>query len=105
LSIGLIGAGRWGENLIRNFFQLGVLAKVCDRNPQTLAKINHKFPTLKLTDSFFEIIEDSAIQGVIVSTPSMTHHELAKKALLAGKHVLHQWFHFRLWKSHLHQLK
>ncbi len=87
MAIGLVGAGRWGENLIRNFFQLGVLSVVCDINPESLKKVSFKFPTVKLTTSFEEILNNPQISGVVIATPSITHHELAKKVLLAGKHV------------------
>ncbi|MDX1921060.1 MAG: Gfo/Idh/MocA family oxidoreductase [Candidatus Caenarcaniphilales bacterium] len=85
--IGLIGAGRWGENLVRNFFQLGVLSAVCDKNPEVLQKIAAKFPTIKLVDSFNQLLEDPSIMAIVVATPSVTHYDLAKQALIAGKHV------------------
>jgi UDP-2-acetamido-3-amino-2,3-dideoxy-glucuronate N-acetyltransferase len=87
LSIGLVGAGRWGENLVRNFLQLGVLSIVCDHNPETLKKIAFKFPTVALTSSYQKLLDDPLISGIVISTPSITHHGLAKQALLAGKHV------------------
>lgn len=87
MSIGLVGAGRWGENLVRNFLQLGVLSIVCDHNPETLKKIAFKFPAVHLTNSYQKILQDPTIKGVVIATPSTTHHELAKQALLAGKHV------------------
>lgn len=39
-------------------------------------------------DSVDELLEDPQIELVIVNTPNNTHYEYAKKALLAGKHVL-----------------
>jgi UDP-2-acetamido-3-amino-2,3-dideoxy-glucuronate N-acetyltransferase len=87
LKIGLVGAGRWGENLIRNFQQLGVLSKICDRNPETIKRISFKFPTVNYTTDYEELLNDASIVGIIISTPSITHHELAKKALLHGKHI------------------
>ena len=85
--IGLIGAGRWGENLIRNFLQLGALSAICDINPEALRKSACKFPKIKRTASFDEILEDKNIKAIVISTPSITHHELAKRALIAKKHV------------------
>ncbi|MDJ0626274.1 MAG: Gfo/Idh/MocA family oxidoreductase [Candidatus Caenarcaniphilales bacterium] len=85
--IGLAGAGRWGENLIRNLIQVGVLHTVCDTSQISLDKIASKFPTVKLTSSFDSLILNNEIQAIVISTPSTTHHELAKKSLEAGKHV------------------
>ena len=87
MKLGLIGAGRWGENLIRNFVQLGVLSTVCDINDSSLKKINKKFPTVKLTKNFSDIINDSSIDAVVISAPTKFHEELAKLSLRAGKHV------------------
>jgi len=85
--IGLIGAGRWGENLIRNLLQLGVLSDVCDINKSSLEKVAAKFPTVSLTSDFNRLLKNPSIIGIVISTPGSTHHELAKEALLAGKHV------------------
>ncbi|MDX1918057.1 MAG: Gfo/Idh/MocA family oxidoreductase [Candidatus Caenarcaniphilales bacterium] len=85
--IGLAGAGRWGENLIRNFVQLGALEGVFDHNPQALARVSHHFPTLKTFGDYTALLGDPEIVGIVISTPARTHFELAEKALRAGKHV------------------
>ncbi len=87
MKLGLIGAGRWGENLIRNFVQLGVLSTICDTNDSALNKINKRFPTVKLTKSFLDIINDPSINAVVISAPTKLHEEFAKLSLRAGKHV------------------
>lgn len=46
------------------------------------------YPSIKSYDSVDELINDPAIELVIVNTPNYTHFEYAEKALLAGKHVL-----------------
>lgn len=50
--------------------------------------IQEDYPEVKSFVSFESILEDTAIDLVIVNTPVATHFEYAKKALLAGKHVL-----------------
>jgi scyllo-inositol 2-dehydrogenase (NADP+) len=47
-----------------------------------------KYPGVKTYRTLEELLEDAAIELVIVNTPNYTHYEYAKKALLAGKHVL-----------------
>jgi predicted dehydrogenase len=47
-----------------------------------------KFPLVKTFRSLDEMINDEAIELVIVNTPNATHYDFAKKALLAGKHVV-----------------
>ncbi|MEO6490233.1 MAG: Gfo/Idh/MocA family oxidoreductase [Ferruginibacter sp.] len=46
------------------------------------------YPGILSFDSFDKLLEDTTIDLVIVNTPNHTHYDLAKKALMAGKHVL-----------------
>ena len=39
--IAVVGAGRWGQNLIRNFYALGVLSIVCDSDNNKLNQLHH----------------------------------------------------------------
>ena len=39
MTVGLAGAGYWGRNLARNFFQMGNLAAVCDPSAKVLKEI------------------------------------------------------------------
>ena len=36
----VVGAGYWGKNLIRNFFELGALGAICDNNELLNANYN-----------------------------------------------------------------
>ena len=47
-----------------------------------------KYPSIKTFRTLEEMLADEMIELVIVNTPSITHYEYAKKALLAGKHVI-----------------
>lgn len=47
-----------------------------------------KYPQVKTYRSLEELLEDKAVELVIVNTPNYTHFEYAKKALLAGKDVI-----------------
>ena len=47
-----------------------------------------KYPAIKTVRSLEELLEDDAVELVVVNTPNSTHYEYAKKALLAGKHVI-----------------
>ena len=46
------------------------------------------YPYVKTVRSFEEILEDPAVELVVVNTPNYTHYDYTKKALLAGKHVV-----------------
>ncbi len=47
-----------------------------------------EYPGLRVSRSLDELLNDQAVELVIVNTPSYTHFEFAKKALMAGKHVV-----------------
>jgi len=86
-KVAVVGSGNWGKNLVRNFAQLGALAAVCDNNEQRLANVKNEYRGLKTTGDFQQLLDDPQILAVVIATPSDTHFELAKRALLANKHV------------------
>jgi UDP-2-acetamido-3-amino-2,3-dideoxy-glucuronate N-acetyltransferase len=85
--IGLIGLGYWGKNLLRNFFELGVLHTACDSSAAMVKERRKSFPEVHYTDSFQEMIDAPEIKAIAISTPAVTHYELVKTALYAGKDV------------------
>ncbi len=40
-NIAVVGAGYWGKNLIRNFFQLGSLETICDARENLKLECQH----------------------------------------------------------------
>ncbi len=86
MQVGLVGCGYWGKNLLRNFYELGALGMICEPSPvhQTVAK--EMAPNVPLVQSFEEIL-NSKLSALVIATPAVTHFDLVKKALLAGKDV------------------
>lgn len=89
VKVATIGAGGWGKNLVRNFYQIGGadLSYVCDLDEGVLAKAELQYPGVKVSASVEDALADSEVQAVVIATPAVTHYEMAKKALQAGKHV------------------
>jgi len=89
IRIGVIGYGYWGPNLVRNFAELGgaELAGVADLDPKKLEIVAKRFPAVKTTNDFQELLRDPNIDAIAVATPVNTHFELGMAALKAGKHV------------------
>jgi len=87
--IAVVGLGYWGPNLVRNLHELpdAELAAVCDARPEALEAIGRRYPAVRMTTSYDEIVADPAIDAVALATPVSTHHPLALAALEAGKHV------------------
>ena len=86
-NVAVIGAGRWGKNLARNFYQLKVLHTICDTNEALLDQHQHSYPDIKLTTNFKAVLDNAAITQVVIAAPAFLHYKLAKQALLAGKDV------------------
>jgi predicted dehydrogenase len=88
-SIGIIGCGYWGPNLVRNFHGLpgARVLSVSDLRPGRLDLIRESYPDIDTTNDYRTIIDDPRIDAVVVVTPVTTHRMIAEEALLAGKHV------------------
>ena len=87
--VGVVGAGYWGPNLIRNLAELpgSPLAAVADANPARLDYIRARYPAVALYDAGATLFNAPGIDAVVIATPAETHYALAREALLAGKHV------------------
>ena len=89
VTVGLIGCGYWGPNLIRNFTKVREcrIEAVADQRPDRLEAVRHLNPAMRATGSAQELIESDSIDAVVIATPISTHFDLAKKCLESGKHV------------------
>lgn len=90
ISIGVVGCGYWGPNLIRNFSRLpnAEVSAVCDLSQERLDHMTNLYPAAKPYQDFHEMLSDAGLDAVIVATPLKTHYAFAKASLLAGKHTL-----------------
>src|SRR4051794_868899 len=61
---------------------------VCERNPERVAKFSARYPGVRTSADFEEVLADPTVDAVSIATPPATHYPLAKRALEAGKHVL-----------------
>jgi UDP-2-acetamido-3-amino-2,3-dideoxy-glucuronate N-acetyltransferase len=86
-NVAVVGSGYWGKNLVRNFFDLGVLRTVCDGNSAVEASVRAKYPQVAYWEHYADVLLDDNIRGVVLATPAVMHYDMAKRALLAGKDV------------------
>jgi UDP-2-acetamido-3-amino-2,3-dideoxy-glucuronate N-acetyltransferase len=86
-NIAVVGTGYWGKNLVRNFYHLDALHTVCDTREDVVRSFTKQYPGVSGVRSFSEVLADSAIQGVVLATPAVSHAAMSKAALLAGKDV------------------
>lgn len=89
INIGLIGYGYWGPNLARNFSKNHdmKLKAICDFSPDRLKSAGELYPDTRLLNSTEEMFNNNGIDAIAIATPVSTHFDLAKRALMAGKHV------------------
>jgi UDP-2-acetamido-3-amino-2,3-dideoxy-glucuronate N-acetyltransferase len=87
VKIAVVGAGYWGANLIRVFNQLGVLHRVCDFSAMRLEQMQQQYPLVKMDSCYEAVIDDPAVDAVVIATPAEAHFSTARQALLAGKDV------------------
>lgn len=90
ITVNVIGAGRWGPNLVRGFYNLRDVrvGVVCDQRRQRLDLIQERFREVATATDPSAAFEDPRAEAVVVATPVSSHYELTRAALLAGKHVL-----------------
>jgi len=90
VGIGLVGAGYWGPNLLRNFYASGRwnVRALCDLDAAKLRKVAAPYPGLATTTEYGRLLEDPLITAIAIATPAETHFALADAALRAGKDVL-----------------
>ena len=90
IQVGVIGYGYWGPNLVRNFMAApdSSVVSVADLREERLQPLRKLYPSLKTSRDAAGVINDPAVDAVIIATPVSSHFELAMSALKAGKHVL-----------------
>ena len=81
--IAVIGAGYWGKNLVRVYSEMGKLSVICDKEDV----LPGQYPDVKRCTSIEDVLKQDEVEAVVIATPAETHYELARKALIYGKHV------------------
>ncbi len=87
VQIGLIGGGRWGQNLIREFSALKVLRKICEIDSTLIKKYKKMYPKVGVTTRWVNLLADKKITAVCISLPTIYHYKYAKEALENDKDV------------------
>ena len=89
-TIGVIGCGYWGPNLLRNFAEneAAQLRWICDTDEARLNAMGRRYPAARTATDYRKLIDDPELDAVAVVTPVATHYQITKEVLLSGKHVL-----------------
>ena len=90
LKIAVVGYGYWGPNIVRNVMDRPELDLwgLCELNADRVAKFSSRYPGVRTSGSYQEVLDDPDVDAVSIATPPSTHFTLVEQALNAGKHVL-----------------
>lgn len=86
MKIGVIGAGAWGKNLVKNLFEMGILGGVAEASETQRETLSAQYEGIPFYATPDELIA-SDIQAVCIATPAESHFPLAVQAMKAGKDV------------------
>jgi predicted dehydrogenase len=89
LRFGIVGLGYWGPNLLRVLSELPDVEVLwmCDRDRERLERLGARYPGVRQAEEMDRLLEDPELDALVIATPVFTHHELASRSLLAGKHT------------------
>lgn len=85
-KVAILGAGNWGKNHVRVFCELlgNENVIVCDPDASRREAMKAAHPGVSLSSDL--VLSD--VNAVVIATPVVTHFDLAREVLLAGRHVL-----------------
>lgn len=90
INIAIAGCGQWGVNHVRTFANAPGcrVSWLVDSDPKRLAKAQELSRGAKTSPVLEQALRDDSVQACVIATNSESHHQLAKKALEAGRHAL-----------------
>ena len=92
-GIAILGAGRWGVHLVRNFLNHpdARVVAIVDPRPERLQALRQQFEfstDVVLATSWTQVRQMSGLEAIAVATPASTHYDPIADALERGYHVL-----------------
>lgn len=79
-TIGVVGCGYWGFNIIKTLQQIGIKnIFIYDKNIKNSLLINATFKSAKIAKSFNELLINKNIKSLIFATPLLKIFIYAKK--------------------------
>ena len=91
VGVGVIGVGGISSHVHLPGLQLSPHAEIvalCDSDSERLQQQARAYGVAHTFSTYEELLQDPAVDAVIVATPTLLHAPIALAALAAGKHVL-----------------
>lgn len=87
MKLGVIGAGKWGQNIISTLRDLDMLGAIAESSQPAIEACKQKFGADIPVVASIEGFQDMALDGVCVVTPADTHARIATRSLQMGFHT------------------
>jgi predicted dehydrogenase len=87
LSVGVIGCGGQGRGLANAFAGMADIAYVCDPDESRRGPTQQQVRAKHAVSDLRRVLDDPAVDAVVVATPDHWHAPIAIMACEAGKHV------------------
>lgn len=89
LAVAVVGLGYWGPNLLRVLIERTDVDVrwVCELDRGRLEHFARRYPGVRQTTDLDDVLDDPAVDAVLLATPVFTHYELGRRCLEAGKHA------------------
>jgi predicted dehydrogenase len=89
MKFGVIGYGYWGPNIVRNLMSLegSEVVAIAEISSAARGRAQKAYPGLKVISEAAELFTSTEVDAIAVISPVWTHYDLAKAALMSGKHV------------------
>jgi predicted dehydrogenase len=90
IGVAVIGCGYWGANYVRVFNELpeARVCAICEKRTERLTELRERIPNAVLTTEVEDLLSNTFVQAVVISTEASSHFEIAMECLAAGKHLL-----------------
>jgi predicted dehydrogenase len=90
VGVAILGCGYWGINYVRvlSEFPEAQVVVVCDQRQDRLAEVGRRFPNVRLTTDIDDALQVDGVDAAVICTQAKTHHNIARRCMIAGKHVL-----------------
>ena len=88
IGVGLVGYGLSGSVLHAPLIDAEERLRLVVVASRRSGRIQSDFPGVRVVATPAELLEDPAVELVVVAAPNTVHHELAGAALRAGRHVV-----------------
>jgi predicted dehydrogenase len=89
INVGVVGYGYWGPNVARNFNETpgARVVAISDGDEGSLVRAEQAYPGVRMVRDCANLVTAADVDLIAIVTPVSSHFEIAKAALLNGKHI------------------